>query len=233
MISEETVLVIAAHPDDEVLGCGGTLARHVEQGCEVHVLFVAEGGAASRVERENKNILGAEVASIREVAEKAAKYLGFRKPRFLGLPDNRLDLLARIDVIQPIEEAISEIRPVIVYTHHGGDLNIDHRRVHEAVVTACRPIPGSLVDKIYGFEVLSSTEWSSADLGNSFVPVRSVDISDFLDRKIRALEFYQSEMRPFPHARSVEAVRALAQVRGAQVGLRAAEAFTVIKERVR
>ena len=232
MTNGTTVLAIAAHPDDEVLGCGGTLARHVEQGGEVHVLFVAEGGAASRVERADENILGTEIASIREAAEKVAEYLRFREPRFLGLPDNRLDALPRIDVIQPIEETIFEIRPTVVYTHHGGDLNIDHRRVHEAVTTACRPMPGSPVESIYGFEVLSSTEWSSASLGDPFVPVRSVNISDHLELKIQALGFYESEMRPYPHARSIEAVRALAQVRGAQAGFRAAEAFTVIRERV-
>ena len=121
--------------------------------------------------------------------------------------------------------------PEVVYTHHAGDLNVDHRIVHQATVTACRPLPGSPVRALYAFETVSSTEWQTA--GESFRPQRCVDIEPFLGRKLRALDAYQAEMRPFPHARSHEAVEALARVRGAAAGLRAAECFVVVREVVR
>jgi LmbE family N-acetylglucosaminyl deacetylase len=215
----ETVLAVVAHPDDEVLGAGGTLARHAAKGDAVHILFLADGVSArgddkAAVERRVK------------AARLASSALGVHEPQFLGLPDNRLDRLELLDIVQPIENAIRKIAPQTIYTHHAGDLNIDHVLCHRAVLTACRPLPGSTVLRIYAMEVPSSTEWS----GNAFMPTHFVDISDTLQAKRRALEAYGEEMRPFPHARSYEAVDALATWRGASVGLRAAEAFIVVRE---
>jgi len=149
---------------------------------------------------------------------------------FGGFPDNRMDTVALIDVVKQVEKVVAEIRPTVIYTHHPGDLNVDHGVVARAVLTACRPLPGSGVRAIYSFEVLSSTEWTPAALAAPFAPSRWVSVAPFLDAKIAALNAYAGEMRPFPHARSIEAVRALAALRGAQCGHPAAESFSVLRE---
>jgi N-acetylglucosamine malate deacetylase 1 len=219
----ETVLAVVAHPDDEVLGAGGTLARHAAKGDAVHILFLADGVGARG---DDKAALERRV----KAARFAASALGAREPEFLGLPDNRLDRLELLDIVQPVEKIIRKIVPQTIYTHHAGDLNIDHVICQRAVLTACRPLPGAAVLRIYAMEVASSTEWSPPDPENIFVPTHFVDISDSLAAKRRALEAYAEEMRPFPHARSYEAVEALATWRGASAGLRAAEAFMVVRE---
>ena len=218
------VLVVAAHPDDEVLGCGGTLARHAATGDRVEVVLVADG-VTGRGETTASS--KAEQAARLKAAEAAAQALGAQSPRMLMFPDNRLDTVALLDVVRRIEECMAEVRPEIVYTHHAGDLNIDHELVHRAVLTACRPLPGSTVKALYTFEVLSSTGWRPG--GRPFEPVRYVDIGATLERKLAALRCYAAEMRPFPHARSYEAVEALARLRGAEAGLAAAEAFGVLR----
>ena len=225
-----SVLVAAAHPDDEILGCGGVLASHAAKGDTVHVLIVAEGATARDARRDPAG-REAELTALRASASRAASVIGAEEPRMVGLPDNRLDTLPLLDVIKPIEAVVEAVAPEIVYTHHGGDLNVDHRIVHQAVVTACRPLPRSPVRAIYAFETVSSTEWQSA--GDAFRPQRWVDIEPFLRLKLQALEAYKAEMRPFPHARSFEAVEALARVRGAAAGLKAAECFMVVREVVR
>ncbi len=227
-----TVLVVAAHPDDEVLGCGGTIARHAETGDDVHVLIMAEG-ATSRYPTRDANALAGEIEALRAAARNAAGILGARPPRFEGLPDNRLDGMDLLDVVKLVERAVRDIEPVVVYTHHCGDLNLDHRIVHQAVVTACRPLPDHPVRRVYAFETVSSTEWASSAIGEVFRPSRFVDIANQLDRKMRALDCYETEMRPFPHARSTDTVAALARVRGAAAGIAAAEAFVVVRETVK
>lgn len=216
---QKSILIVAAHPDDEVLGCGGTIAKHTAAGDVVNILIVAEG-ATSRDDHNQKI-----VATLKESAAKAALILGAKPPIMLGLPDNRLDSMDRLDVVKVIENHIKNISPNTVYTHHGGDLNIDHRTVHEAVITACRPVPGSSVRKILSFETLSSTEWASPSIGKMFCPNHFVHISDQMKTKIRATEAYETEMRPFPHARSLKSLEALARLRGSQVGVEEAEAF--------
>jgi LmbE family N-acetylglucosaminyl deacetylase len=216
------VAVIVAHPDDEALGCGGTIARHADRGDEVSVLFVADGVSARGGTSEERRARQA-------MAEEAGISLGVHSFTFLGLRDNRLDSMPLLDVIQAIEPFMATVRPRIVYTHHGGDLNVDHRIVHQAAMTALRPLPGSSVDAIFAFETSSSTEWAGPSIGHAFRPDRFVDIAAQLDRKMAALEVYSEEMRPFPHARSREAVRALAVTRGASAGLAAAEAFMTLR----
>ena len=225
-----SILVAAAHPDDEILGCGGVLARHAAEGDRVHILIVAEGATARDSERDPRG-REPELTALRAAASRAASAIGAEEPHMLGLPDNRLDSLPLLDVIKPIEAFIEAVAPEIVYTHHAGDLNVDHRIVHQATVTACRPLPGSPVRTLYAFETVSSTEWQTA--GESFRPQRWVDIEPFLHCKMRALEAYEAEMRPFPHARSFDAVEALARWRGASAGLKAAECFVVVREVVR
>lgn len=220
---DRRILVVAAHPDDEVLGVGASLARHVAEGDIVNILILAQG-ASSRGDDQGA------VDQLRTAAAAAAAALGAQAPQFGGLPDNKMDELALLDIVKRVEAVIAQIKPHIVYTHHGGDLNVDHRLTHQAVVTACRPLPGSNLSAIYTFETASSTEWGSTAQGEAFKPTRYVDVSDFMENKRAALACYQMEMRPFPHARSMQAVDALATLRGAHSGLEQAEAFQSVLE---
>ena len=227
----DSVLVVAAHPDDEVLGCGGTIARHADEGDQVQVLIVAEG-ATSRQEERNRNQASDELSGLAQAAQEAGAILGAQGVELLDLPDNRLDSLDRLDLIKQIEERIARHQPEVVYVHHAGDVNIDHRRLHEAVVTACRPTPGQPVRRLLSFEVASSTEWQPPGSAPAFQPTWFIDISAQWARKREALAAYASEMRPWPHARSIQAVEHLARWRGAQVGVEAAEAFCLLRQLV-
>jgi LmbE family N-acetylglucosaminyl deacetylase len=219
-----SVLVIAAHPDDEVLGCGGTIAKHNQQGDKVHILILAEG-ATSRDQQRDRGKRQCELAGLAQAAHQASKILGVSSLTLHDFPDNRLDRCDLLDVIKVIEQVISQHHPQIIYTHHSGDVNIDHRRIHEAVVTAARPMPDSLVKTLLFFEVPSSTEWQTPGSAPAFTPNWFMDISKTLSLKLNALEAYQSEIRPWPHTRSIAAIEHLARWRGASVGVEAAEAF--------
>lgn len=214
------ILAIGAHPDDVELGCGGTLARHVADGDVVHILFLATGAMAR---------LGAQpdaVGALRGQAEAAARVLGTHPPYFLAGKDNRLDGMDRLDIIRWVEEAVKHSGPEVVYTHYGSDRNLDHRITHDAVLTACRPTPRSMVRRIMSFEVPSSTEWGPGP----FWPTVFVDVTKYMAKKLRALECYRTEMRDAPHPRSVGAVEALANWRGATAGVHQAEAFQLVRE---
>ena len=225
----QRVLVVAAHPDDEVLGCGGTIARHADAGDQVQLLIVAEG-ATSRQQQRDRSQASVDLSALALAAQRAALILGATGVELLDLPDNRLDSLDRLDLIKQIEERIERHQPQVVYVHHAGDVNVDHRRLHEAVVTACRPTPGHPVRRLLSYEVASSTEWQPPGSAPAFEPNWFVDISAQWPRKREALEAYASEMRPWPHARSSEAVEHLARWRGAQVGVEAAEAFCLLRQ---
>ena len=227
----DSVLVVAAHPDDEVLGCGGTIARHADAGDQVQVLIVAEG-ATSRQQQRNRLQAGDELSVLAQAAQMAGSILGAAGVELLDFPDNRLDSLDRLDLIKRLEERIDRHQPQVVYVHHAGDVNVDHRRLHEAVVTACRPTPGPPVQRLLSFEVASSSEWQPPGSAPAFQPNWFVDISDQWQRKREALVAYASEMRPWPHARSLEALEHLARWRGAQVGVEAAEAFCLLRQLV-
>ena len=227
----KSIFIVAAHPDDEVLGCGGTIARHADEGDQVQVLIVAEG-ATSRQEQRNRNEATDELSALAQAAQKVGTILGAKEVELLDLPDNRLDSLDRLDLIKQIEERIARHQPQVVYSHHAGDVNIDHRRLHEAVVTACRPTPWQPVRRLLSFEVVSSTEWQPPGSAPPFQPNWFVDIFAQWLRKREALEAYASEMRPWPHARSIQAVEHLARWRGAQVGVEAAEAFCLLRQLV-
>jgi LmbE family N-acetylglucosaminyl deacetylase len=220
------VAVIAAHPDDEVLGCGGTLARLTNEGRPVHILLVADG-ETSRASDFGHTIDRSRLAARNAAAEAACKILGCTSVEVLALPDNRLDGLELLDVVKHIEAFVQRYQPLTVLTHHAGDVNIDHRVVHDAVISACRPLPGYPVGELLFFEVPSSTEWRPAGSAESFNPNWFVDISMTLAKKLEALQAYEAELRAFPHPRSLKAVDALAQWRGATVGVDAAEAFVL------
>ena len=231
-LSQSTqVLIIAAHPDDEVLGCGGSIAKHADSGDEVTVLIVSEGATSRQKERNRLDFID-KLSCLAKAAEIAGNILGAKAVELLDLPDNRLDSLDRLDLIKCIEDRIKSLRPEVVYVHHAGDLNIDHRRLHEAAVTACRPMPGEPVRRLLSFEVPSSTEWQAPGSAPAFLPNWFVDISAQLSRKQEALLAYATEMRPWPHARSVEALEHLARLRGSQIGVEAAEAFCLLRQLV-
>ena len=210
------VLVVAAHPDDEVLGCGATVAKHVQNGDRAKVVFLADG-FGSRDDDGNRD----------NSAERASKILGCENPIFLNLPDNQLDTIPLLDIVKKIEKVIEGFQPSVIYTHHFGDLNIDHQITHKAVMTACRPQPNFCVKEIYSFETLSATHWQSPSMKNVFNPNYFVGVSDFMDKKIKALQCYDNEMREAPHARSYESVENLSKFRGSLVGVKNAEAFCV------
>ena len=220
----KNILIIVAHPDDEVLGCGGSMAKWSQGGNDVHVLIMVEGitsrdKSRDRVTRQN------ELSHLAQSAKKAGKILGVQSVELLDYPDNRMDSVDLLDVVKTIEKYVEKLKPEVVMTHHAGDLNIDHQITHQAVITACRPQPGQTVKRILSFEVPSATQWQSPTIGNPFVPNWFEDISESLDLKIEALHAYQSEMREWPHPRSLRAVEHLARWRGALVGCEVAEAF--------
>lgn len=218
------IAVIAAHPDDEVLGCGGTIARHAAIGDRVHLLILAEG-ATSRDWVRSPEQRSDELSALQAAAHAAAEILGAATLEFGSFADNRMDGVELLDVVKVVESFLARRQPKIIYTHHGGDINVDHQVTQRAVSTALRPVPSAGFSTLLYFEVPSSTEWGNVPCGQPFVPQWFEDVSNFLDRKQRALRAYQEEMRPFPHPRSHEVVEALARVRGATAGVAAAEAF--------
>lgn len=221
------VLVIAAHPDDEVLGCGGAMARHVRAGDDVVIAIVAEG-ITSRYEQRSAAPV-ADLEALRADARRAGGILGVGDVRFLGFPDNRLDTVPLLEVAQAFERLITDVRPRRIYTHHPGDLNIDHSVVSRAVTTATRPMAGQAVRELLAFEVFSSTEWAFGQVGSPFQPNLFVGIGDVLQTKLDAMACYRSEVRSFPHPRSLEVLRAGAVRWGSVAGLDAAEAFQTIR----
>lgn len=217
----ERVLVIAAHPDDEALGCGGTIARHADSGDDVYALFMTDGVGARGAKQDK--------SARRKACDQAAKILGVKKTFHENFPDNAMDTVSLLSITKSIEKIIKQINPSVIYTHHAGDLNIDHGITARAVMTACRPVPGSNIKSIYGFEILSSTEWAAPSAANTFLPAHFVNIEKYFPAKMKALTSYAMEMRPFPHARSYESVEALGALRGTQAGFKKAEAFSVLR----
>ena len=218
----ETVLIVAAHADDEVLGCGGTIARHVAEGDDVTIVFMTDGVGARSLSKPDS------LQHRNKAREQSLKILGVADWHALDFPDNAMDSAPLLDIVKTLEPIIEKVKPTRVYTHHHGDLNVDHRITHQAVMTACRPLPGSTVRKILAFEVVSSTEWTAPNSA-PFVPNAFSDISEYLPKKLEALTAYSLEMRPEPHSRNIEHLRALAKHRGNCVSLQAAEAFEVIR----
>ncbi len=225
MFTDPTLIVAAifAHPDDEVLGAGASLARHARSGQRVETLIVS-AGLDSRGEADNSAH-----HRLKDEAAAAAACLGIADQQFADLPDNALDSVPFLRIVQTIERFIDAGRPQVIYTHHAGDLNIDHQLVHRAVVTACRPLAGLSVRRILAGEVLSSTEWQSADM-TPFQPTVWLDASETLAAKMDAMRAYAGEARPYPHPRSPKAIEALGRFRGVQGGFHAAEAFVLVKE---
>ena len=224
---KKPILIIAAHPDDEVLGCGGTIARLTSEGHDVYVAILGEGITSRYDKREQ-----ADQEIIKELQDRSrqvSEILGVKEVFLYDLPDNRFDTVPLLDIVKTIEKLINRFKPQIVYTHHGGDLNIDHVITHRAVLTATRPTANCPVCEIYAFEVPSSTEWAFGQFRPAFSPNMFMDISDTLELKIQAMQLYESETREFPHPRSLEVMKAISRRWGSAVGLETVEAFELVR----
>ena len=221
---KETILVVAAHPDDEVLGCGGSIAWHTNRGDNVIVLILADGVTSRKYfDKQEKNSSEVELRQLN--AKNANDILGVKELVMLSYPDNQMDSVPLLDVVQEIECLINIHNPSVIYTHSSSDVNIDHCVVHDAVIVACRPQPSNNIRELLFFEIPSSTEWRPPASRAMFSPNWHINISDTLAMKLEALAIYESELREFPHSRSIAAVEYLARWRDASVGLDAAEAF--------
>ncbi len=218
------VLVIAPHPDDEVLGCGGTIAKHVHSGDNVYVAIVTKG-----CEPLFSNI---SVEKVREECKKADSFLGVKETIFMDFPAAMLEDIPRYQFNDAFINLVQKIRPEVVYLPHRGDMQLDHKMTVDAAMVALRPKYEHVVKKIFAYETLSETGWDIPNTINEFIPILYNDISDFLDKKLEAMKIYGTQIATFPNARSVEGIRALAVTRGTNVSLAAAEAFEVIREMV-
>lgn len=226
-MSGSSVLIVAAHPDDEVLGCAGTAARRAAAGDAVHIAILATGIAARGARADDVDPVA--LAALREDARAVAGMLGAKSVAFGDLPDNRLDTVALLDVVKQVERWIAETAPEVVYTHHPGDLNVDHRVAFQAVLTATRPLPGAGVKELYTFEVPSSTEWAFQRLEPAFRASVFEDVTHTIELKLACMARYAGEARAFPHPRSPEALRVVARRWGAVAGMAYAEAFELIR----
>ncbi len=220
MEKNKKILAVVAHPDDEVLGAGGTLCVHRDRGDSISILILANGedsrGSVSDPEKR--------FSQARGVSDKLGAKLFLE-----NFPDNKFDTVSLISLAQAVEKVIAEVKPDVVYTHHIDDLNVDHRLTCGAVLTACRPQPNFCVSEILSFEVLSCTEWQIKD-HRVFKPNHYVDISKYVEEKKALMNFYGDELRKYPHPRSLEGIEILSKYRGIEVGLTGAEAFRVVRK---
>lgn len=221
-------LIIAAHPDDEVLGCGGTIARLSEEGHDVHVAILGEGITSRSLSRHQA--YADAVARLKSRAVEVGQSLGAKSVETFDFPDNRFDEVPLLQIIKTLEDLMERHRPEEVYTQHGGDLNIDHQLTFQATLTACRPSPALSLRRLYAYEVASSTDWAFGRFSPRFSPSFFVDITRTVARKVDAMDQYETERRPFPHPRSRKALDATATHWGSVIGVEAAEAFELIWE---
>ena len=214
------ILVIAAHPDDELLGCGGTVALHAEAGDEVTSVIVCEGESLR---------YGEEGVGQQHHIQQAAEVLGVREVRSLKFPDQKLDTFTLTDIITPLEKVVEEVRPNIVYSQFGADINRDHELLFKAVLVATRPME-EFIEGIYAFDTASSTEWAYP---RTFIPDTWVDISSTIQKKLDAMACYKSEVRPYPHPRSLEALSNRSAAWGNQCCMEHAEVFMTVRRTLR
>lgn len=224
---DKNVLIVVAHPDDEALGCGGTIVHHVTEGDTVYCLILGEG-AMSRADSEeyNKDMCEGVRDNLRDSALKSASILGMKGVKFQNLPDNQFDSVPLLKIVKMVEGLKEIFKPDIIYTHSYYDLNIDHRITLEAVLTATRPTSGETVKEIYSFEVPSSSEWN---FGKFFKPNVFVDVTETFAYKIKALKCYSSELREYPHPRSIRGIEIIARRWGLNVGVKYAESFELLR----
>lgn len=219
------VLVVAAHPDDEILGCGGTLLKHIQSGDKVSILVLGEGISSRYVNKFEAP--RSEFATLGNTLDEVASIMGAEQCHHLAYPDNRFDSVDLLDIVKSISLVKNRVRPDIIYTHFSGDLNIDHKITFQAVLTACRPMIDETVKEIYSFYIASATDWGQYP-GNVFSPTLFVNIEDDIDQKMELLKLYD-EMREYPHPRSLRAIKNISEYYGSMIGCHNAEAFEVIR----
>jgi LmbE family N-acetylglucosaminyl deacetylase len=214
-------LVVAPHPDDEIIGCGGTIAWHVARGDEVTVAVVTRG-LPEKFDQDSVELTRAQ-------AREAHRHLGVAQTAFLDFPAPVLDITPGYELADALASTIRRLGAQVVYIPHGGDVHSDHRSVHNAALVAVRPVPGCPVERVLCYETLSSTEWGSPHGASAFAPTYFVDISNHLESKLAAMSVIANELQAHPHPRSLETLRALAIYRGSTVGVGAAEAFMLLR----
>ena len=225
--NKNIILIVVAHSDDEALGMGGTISIHSSKGEKVYVISMTDGvGSRNNIKEED--------AKRRNLyANKSAEILNFKWLSKGNFPDNKLDSISRLEIIQFIEKAKLLINPTLIYTHSPNDLNIDHRIVYESTITAFRPQPNEIWQEIRTFEVPSATDYGADLLGTSFNPNLFIDITTSISKKLKAIREYKEEIREEPHSRSISGIENLAKYRGNQIGVQFAEAFKIVKKILR
>ena len=223
-------MVVVAHPDDELLGLGATMNRLIKEfNVKSHVVILGEG-ITSRAEQHDAKRWQNELDIHHGNIKSAQKEIGYHSVTPYGFPDNRFDTVSLLDIIKIIEKEKSSFKPEVIFTHHGGDVNIDHQRTFEAVITACRPMQDEKVKTIITFETPSGTEWRAPSDPRQFLPNLFIEVNeDNIGAKIRGMESYEFEKRSYPHPRSPEALKIQAQRWGVAMGLKYAEAFQLIR----
>ncbi len=222
---KKRILIVAAHPDDEILGCGGTVSRLTKEGHEAYTLILGEG-VTSRDEKRDARKRMIEINRLKIQAIKANKAIGVKKVFHYDFPDNRFDSVPLLEIVKVIEKIKNELKPEIIFTHFKGDLNIDHRVAYEAVITASRPLSNETVKEIYSFNVLSSTEWNYP---LRFSPNVFFEISKTLKDKVKSMRFYGSELKGPMHPRSIRGIRLNSEFWGMTVGLKNVEPFESVR----
>ena len=215
------ILIVCAHPDDEVLGCFATVAKLIKEGYEAYTLILSEG----KTSREIKDVQ-AEIDVLNDEIIKANKTIGVKKVYTESFADNRFDSVDLLDIVKAVSKVKDEVKPDIIFTHYENDLNIDHQITYKAVITATRPMKDESVKEIYSFEILSSTEWNYP---LSFSPDVFFDVSDTLELKKKAMLEYGSELCEYPHPRSIEGIELNAKYHGMRIGVDKAEAFKSVR----
>lgn len=230
MFKNKKIMLVVAHPDDELLGLGATMHKLIKQySCKVKVVILGEG-ITSRSDTRDQKLWAKELAIHKKNIHNAAKAIGYHEVKTYDFPDNRFDSVALLDIVKAVEKEKGEFKPEIIFTHHGGDTNIDHRQTYDAVITATRPMAHECVKTIITFETPSSTEWQAFNYPNYFKPNLFIEVSkkDVL-AKIKGMESYEFEKRKYPHPRSPEALEIQCQRNGVIVGKEYAEAFMLIR----
>lgn len=223
-------MIVVAHPDDELLGLGGSMNRLINEfNVITHVVILGEG-ITSRSDTRDTSLWEKELEAHRSNIYQAQSCIGYHTVSIHRLPDNRFDIVALLDVIKIIEKEKQTFSPDVIFTHHGGDLNIDHRKTFEAVVTACRPMHNEKVKHIITFETHSGTEWRASTDPKNFIPNFFIEVKkENIEAKVKGMECYEFEKRPYPHPRSPEALEVVAKRWGVAVGCEYAEAFCVVR----
>lgn len=225
----KNILVIAAHPDDEVLGMGGTIAKLVKECCVVDVLIVTDGSSS---QYRNSDHLAEIIEAKKLETRNCANVLGVRDIYYGGLPDMKLDCTPHIDINQSIERVIDKVQPDTVFTHFWGDVNMDHQNVYKSTLVTVRPVLGQVVRNLYCYRVPSSTEWTPNKEDTMFMPNYFVDIEQYAEQKYKAFACYSTELRDYPHPRSVQYLRESDKAAGLRVGMLAAEEFVMLRNLV-